>query len=164
MTFNQAANKYQKFTHGGLRKGCYYFFNAGVLTGWNGNNPEPARIYDIDLKRDDWREWVDPVVIGVGDTVKLLEEYMDMGVGTICDVAQIVNANTLEVKPRYSIFPKLDQVELISKAPTVHVFEGVMWAEQSFIYPHRGFDNPMKPELLKLIGKTYTMTLTEEQS
>jgi hypothetical protein len=99
--------------------------------------------------------------IEVGDEIKLNDEIDLFKKGTLCDVIEVGPAE-IKVRTYFEFYLGSDQYTLIRKGK-VHTFEGVGFMDTGgLVYPHRGIDNPLYPALIKLVGKTYKMTLEEE--
>lgn len=164
MNFTEASNKYEKFmhVHGGTRD-CYYFFNCGVLAYWSGSKILKARLFESELKRDDWGEFVERETIEVGDVVRL-EGIQYHGIL----VAHDKNNDRVCVAYGSDYFnvDYIRKLTLIRKGPKVHTFEGVMFKHYMDVDVIVATGaHGMPPERLDKLadnGETYRMELTKE--
>jgi hypothetical protein len=160
MNFIEATSSGRDFRHPDMREGKYLGFKGEELAIFvNGKGGNPQLVLK-DFTREDY-EFVEEE-IEVGDVVECIICH-----DSKCEVdslgEKLTRLHRIEGDSEFdcTCLKEKSMLHLIRKGKT-HVFEGVQWAENGFIYPHRGISNPMYNELKKVLGKTYTMTLREE--
>lgn len=92
----------------------HFLVKDGRLSHSNGNKG----VHNIsNFLATDWQVVKPKREFQVGDEIKLLKKFMDVGKDTVCEVTANAHGNTIKVRPKHWIYPKVEDIELITPAP-----------------------------------------------